>query len=447
MIRPREQILVVDPDQADRQALADLLAGQGYGVQTAPGFREAVAVLANTPFDVVCAAADLPDGGEGGIPAYCREHSPETVVVLLPAPGAADPAGQGAFDVLPKPVRPERLRLVVERALRHRDLVAENRALREQLEGRYRLDRLVGRDHRMQKALEVIRAVADTRVPVLITGESGTGKTLTARVLHRLGSRRDRPLVEVACGALPEALLERELFDPRVGKFTLANGGTILLKEVSALGASAQAKLLRVLEDMKSEPAGGNETQAVDVRVLMTAQAPLAERKFRRDLFHRANVVAIELPPLRERAGDIPALAEHFLQQFGRLNQRRLLGFAPEALAALQRYSWPGNVRELENVIERAVVLSKGPQVESASLPPTIGEGVPELAAAPFEPMPLKKALEEPERRIIQRTLQANQGNRQATAAVLGINRTTLYKKMKKYRLEIRRRRGITSQS
>ncbi len=310
----------------------------------------------------------------------------------------------------------------------------------------------------MMRVFELIDAVADSRATVLITGESGTGKSLVARAVHDQSRRRDWPFVEVSCGALPEMLLESELFGhvkgaftdavaDRQGKFAAAEGGTIFLDEISAASPALQLKLLRVLQERRFEPVGSNRTVSVDVRVILASNRDLAEEveagRFRRDLYYRVNVVNIEIPPLRERLGDIGRLAEHFLARLQREEPKAIWGFTAEAMDVLRRYHWPGNVRELENCVERAFVLCREGQIGTSDLPPTVvsateAEGVfgPRLAAeALANGKTLAEALAEPEKQIIQAALAAHDGRRQAAADALGIDRTTLYKKMRKHGL------------
>jgi transcriptional regulator with PAS, ATPase and Fis domain len=317
---------------------------------------------------------------------------------------------------------------------------------------RFGMDSIVGHDYRMRRVYEMASSVADTRASVLITGESGTGKSMIARAIHRQSRRRDKPFVEVACGALPENLLESELFGhvagaftgaigDKVGKFKLADGGTIFLDEIATASPAMQVKLLRVLQEFEFEPVGGTKTFKVDARVILATNEKLEdlvrEGRFRQDLYYRINVINIELPPLRDRIADIPMLAAHFLKEVCDECSKPIPGFTDECMALLENYQWPGNVRELANVIERAVLLGKGGPIGAADLPGVMTSG----GGRSLEPVggrTLKQALEEPERRIILEVLESNQWNRHATADSLGINRTTLYKKMKRLGLEDR---------
>jgi DNA-binding NtrC family response regulator len=310
----------------------------------------------------------------------------------------------------------------------------------------------------MLKVFDLVEAVADSRTTALITGESGTGKSLLARAIHHRSPRRDKPFVEVSCGALPETLLESELFGhvkgaftgavaDKPGRFLAADGGTIFLDEINSASPAMQVKLLRVLQEKAFEPVGSHDTRTVDARVILATNVDLqqlvAQQLFRQDLYYRINVVNIRLPNLRERLSDIPLLAGHFLRQFNAQANREIVGFTDAAMAAMQRYHWPGNVRELENALERAVVLCRRPQIDADDLPESVQTYIASKPLAALcaseefgRPMPLEAALEGPERRIIEAALKRNSWNRQQTAAELDINRTTLYKKMRKYRLD-----------
>ena len=304
----------------------------------------------------------------------------------------------------------------------------------------------------MQKMFDLIESVADTRATVMILGESGTGKTITARSIHQLSTRCDQPFVEVACGALPDTLLESELFGhvagaftgathDKIGKFLQANGGTIFLDEIATASPSLQVKLLRVLQDREFEPVGGTETHHVDVRLLLATNEDLEEAvrqgRFRQDLFYRINVISLTQPPLRERIGDIPLLVDHYLEEMNERNGKHVREFDDATISLMQRYRWPGNVRELVNVVERAVVLSKNEVISIEDLPESLRRDAPtrNTFQIPGNSGGLKTALVAPERQIILNALESNGWNRQKSAAALGINRTTLYKKMKKYEI------------
>ena len=375
------------------------------------------------------------------------------MVILITGYGTIESAveaiKQGAYDYLTKPIVDDDVRLAVQRALQQRQLQAENRRLRAAMADRFSYGDIVGQHYRIAKVFEMIEAVADSRTTVLITGESGTGKSLIARAIHAHSSRRERPFVEVACGALPDTLLESELFGhvrgaytgavvDKQGKFAAADGGTVFLDEVATASPQLQIKLLRVLQDRAFEPVGSNTTQHVDVRVILATHHDLAAEvqagRFRQDLYYRVHVVTIELPPLRERIADIPLLAEHFLAKYLNGTGKGIQGFVPEAMERMQRYPWPGNVRELENTVERAVVLCRGVRIGLEDLPPSLAgqEAAAVDLISATAGKTLAQALVEPEKHIIQAALTASAGNRQAAAQQLGINRTTLYKKMKR---------------
>jgi DNA-binding NtrC family response regulator len=357
----------------------------------------------------------------------------------------------GAYDYVSKPVIDEEIKLAIRRALDACSLREENTELRKRLDMRYGFDAIVGRDYKMQRIYDTIESVAGTKATVLVTGESGTGKTLIARALHHNSPRKDQPFVEVNCGALPETLLESELFgykkgaftganNDKQGKFAAADKGTIFLDEINNASPMLQMKLLRILQDREFEALGSNETVNVDVRVVIATNLDLPKEvekgTFRRDLYYRINVVSIHMPPLRERVSDIPMLAEHFLRRFAKENGKRIDGFDPLAIELMSRYGWPGNVRELENCLERAVVLTRNERVLADDLPMQMREGGEHIVvAAPDSVVPLKVALEEPERRILEAALRKFAGNRMETAQALDINRTTLFNKMRKYDL------------
>jgi DNA-binding NtrC family response regulator len=451
-------LLIVDDDRHVLESMASWLREQGFRVDTANSCATAVATLNRKAYEIVLCDVRLGDGDGFDVLQMCRQRHPQAAVILITGYGSVETAVEairaGAFDLLTKPLIDQELEMSIERALRQKIVLEENKNLKAQLDTKFGLENIVGSDHRMQKSFEVIDAVADTKATVLITGESGTGKSLLARAIHRRSSRRDQPFVEVACGALPESLLESELFGhvagaftganaDKVGKFQHASGGTIFLDEIGTASPAMQVKLLRVLQEFAFEPVGGNKTIQVDTRVILATNEDLdvavAEGRFRQDLFYRINCISMELPPLRERISDIPMLAKHFLDRVCLETGKRITGFTEEALATLERYRWPGNVRELQNAIERAVLLGKGETIRVEDLPTALIQNAP-VSAEAVPGQSLKQCMKNPERQIIIDMLERNHWNRQATADLLGINRTTLYKKMKKLGLEVTRR-------
>jgi len=376
---------------------------------------------------------------------------------------AVEAIKMGAYDYLTKPIIDEELQLVIERGVAQQTLLNENRRLKRELNMRYGLGSMVGHDYHMLKVFDLIEQVADSDVTVMLQGPSGTGKSLAAHVIHRLSPRRDKPFIEVAVGAIPEMLVESELFghvrgaftgaiSNKVGKFKAADGGTIFLDEIATAPVALQVKLLRILQERQFEPVGSNTTEQVDVRVILATnvdlEAEVASGRFREDLFYRINVITIELPALCDRGADIALLAQFFLKQsHSAANKRQLLGFDDEATMLMQGYCWPGNVRELANVVQRCAVLAKGPYVGVGDLPakllkPEFHQDADAMVESPDALPPvetitsLREALQGPEKRILEAALKANHFNRQRTAKQLDINRTTLYKKMKRYGLD-----------
>ena len=447
-------LLLVDDDRHILESMADWLREQSYAIDTASTFDVALKAVDRKHYDLVLADIRLGDGDGFDLLDHCRLHHSETSVILMTGYGTVETAVEairaGAFDFLTKPLIDEELLMAIERSLSQRQVIEENKNLKAQLDLRFGMENIVGHDTKMRRMFDLIDSVADTKASVLITGESGTGKSMVARAIHRRSGRRDKPFVEVACGALPENLLESELFGhvagaftgavgDRVGKFLQADGGTIFLDEIATASPAMQVKLLRVLQEFEFEPVGGTKTHRVDARVILATNEDLndlvAQGKFRQDLYYRVNVINLELPSLRERISDIPLLARHFLQEVCEESGKKVRDFSPEALAAMQRYRWPGNVRELQNIVERAVLLGKGDMVRLEDLPRDV-VAVGPVSMEPLGTRTLKQALEGPERQIILDVLEGNGWNRQLTAETLGINRTTLYKKMKRLGLE-----------
>ena len=450
-----------DPGGTDSpgRRLAEELSRQGCSAQYSEGSEALPFLLAQTAWEIAIVDEQCP---EADLEHLAAAKSAPTILYLAEAGDArvaARARERNAFALLERPLHVDGLLVHLGRALERRQLEVENERLRDRLSGRYALANFVTRDPRMRRLLETLEAVADTTANVLLTGESGTGKTRLARAIHEHSSRSKAPFVVVSCGALPPTLLESELFGhargaftgavrDKPGKFEQADGGTIFLDEINSAPIDLQVKLLRVIQERRLERVGEERTREVDVRIVAATNQPLQQEieagRFREDLYWRLHVIALELPPLRERPADVAELAEHFLTTFADRYGKQLEGLEPDCLARLVGHSWPGNVRQLENTIERAVLLSGGPRLRSADLGEDFGpapgpqtsssslmEGLQNLSQLP----PLKKALEGPERAIIQRALELCGGSRKKTSEMLGVNRTTLFNKMRKYGL------------
>jgi DNA-binding NtrC family response regulator len=445
-------ILVVDDDRNTRDGLVRALQRQ-YTALAAESAERAMAILDERPVDILLSDVRMP--GTDGITLLQRAlaRHPSLVAILLTAYGnvetAVEAMKRGAYDFLMKPVNLDHLELLLQRALRSRDMESENLALREQLEDKFGIENLVGNSAAMRQLFEVIRQAAPTQATVLIQGESGTGKELVAHAIHRLSTRSKGPFVAVHCAALSPTLLESELFGhekgaftgaayQRRGRFEMADGGTLLLDEVSEIDASAQVKLLRVLEERSFERVGGAQLVEVDIRLVAATnrdlRALVAAGKFREDLFFRLDVVSIQLPPLRERLEDIPLLCSHFLEEFKRRNNKAMDGMTPDALNLLAAYHWPGNVRELRNTIEKMVVLSRSPRLTARDVPANIRDQVRIVPTGRPVTVPAGSTLENMERDMIRSALRRNRESRTLAAKELGISRRTLHRKIREMR-------------
>ncbi|MBI4458481.1 MAG: sigma-54-dependent Fis family transcriptional regulator [Acidobacteria bacterium] len=442
----KANLLIVDDEQGIRQSLSAILQDEGYRILAVASGQEGLRALEESAFQVVLLDIWLADGDGLEILRQLQEKHPETVVVMISGHGTVETAVKatklGAFDFLEKPLSIEKTLVVVKNALEHQALLHENRQLREQLETRYHI---IGESVPMKALRQQLALMAPTNGRVLIYGESGTGKELVARAIHAQSLRASQPFVEVNCAAIPEELIESELFghrkgsftgatEDKIGKFQKADGGTLFLDEVGDMSLKTQAKVLRALEEQRFEPLGSAIAVSVDVRVIAATNKNLEEEiargNFREDLFYRLNVIPFGVPPLREHVEDIPLLATHFLREFALAYGRKLKQCTPAAVEALQAYGWPGNVRELKNLIERIVIMNSQPLIDRRHLPSLLLRNQqPRKAAAEFDT--LQQARAAYERDFISKKLEENLGNVTRTAEVLGLERSHLYRKMK----------------
>jgi two-component system nitrogen regulation response regulator NtrX len=461
-----ESILVVDDEAGVRTSLSGILGDEGYEVEAVESGEQCLAAAAARRFDLVLLDVWLP--GADGLETLgrLRETDTELPVVMISGHGSIETAVKavrlGARDFVEKPLSLEKTLLAVRNALEQRRLEVEVRTLKRQLDQRYVM---VGESAALQDLRAEIAQVAPSSGRALIFGENGTGKELVARALHAQSRRAQGPFVEVNCAAIPEELIESELFGhtkgaftgalaARKGKFELADGGTLFLDEIGDMSLKTQAKVLRALQEQRIEPVGGAGSVAVDVRVIAATNKDLEEEirrgRFRDDLYFRLNVIPFRVPPLRERREDIPVLARHFIAVLSAEHGRRPKPITPEALEALARLPWPGNVRELRNIIERLVILTRGERIEARDLPASLLDAVPEdvmtasvAVEASGEARSLAAAREEFERQYILKRYHQCQGNMSRTAEALGVERSNLYRKMKAYGLlPLRREEG-----
>ncbi len=451
------RILIVDDDIIIRDSLYEFLTVEGFKADRAKDIKSAKVRLAQRDYALVLIDVNLPDGDGLELVEWVRSHHPSLVLVMT-AYGTIESAVRaiklGATNYLTKPIRDDQLREQVNQVLQSVQQNRQNVASVATRCNEQGFDHILSQDPTIKRIFAQAKSVADSDTTILITGPSGSGKSMVARAIHTHSQRQEAPFIEVSCGALPETLLESELFghmrgaftgavSNKKGKFLAADKGTIFLDEIGTASPALQLKLLRILQERHFEPVGSNKTQVVKARILLATNCDLTQEvrdgRFREDLFYRINVITVEMPSLRERTGDIPLLATHFLHKSSVRHNRPHLKMTDESLRILETYDWPGNIRELENVIERAVLLAQGPNLLPEDLPHSMRKS-PVNQGRSHAIESLKTARAEPEKRLIREALKANHWNRTKTARVLEINRTTLYKKMKKYQLDVEAR-------
>jgi two-component system response regulator HydG len=451
-MKPQPKILVVDDDTAHRKMLEAVLSDEGYRVSQATDGETALAAVEKQFFDLILMDLRMPRMDGLTAQQRIKAVSPDIPIIMMTAYAsvgtAVDALKAGAADYLTKPVDIEELKVIIDKALHHRRLEEENQYLKERLGDRFDLSEIIGASPAMRQMFETLALVAPSDATVLIYGESGTGKELVANALHQNSLRHEHPFIKINCAALPETLLESELFGHekgaftgavarKLGRFQAADQGSIFLDEIAEMSPATQAKILRVLQEKEFEPVGGGKSVKVDVRIMAATNKKLsveiAAGRFREDLYYRLNVVQIMVPPLRERLEDIPRLADHFVKKFAQKNRRHIKNVSPRVLDLFTRYGWPGNVRELENVTERAVILARTDTITLSDLPPAL-----QALCAPIDRLETQKktpaqTLKDAEKQMILKTLEECGGNRTHAAQVLGISRRTLQLKLKEY--------------
>ncbi|MDP9322314.1 MAG: sigma-54 dependent transcriptional regulator [Acidobacteriota bacterium] len=456
MSEGQKHLLIVDDEHALREAIAERLADHGFLVEQAASGEQALQRLADFAFDILITDLRLPGIDGGKVIDAALERYPEIIAIVITGYGtvkdAVEAIKQGAADFITKPFQFDALLHVLRSALEQRRLKSENAYLRSQLEDRYRIDGLVGNSRVMRELLQLLETVAATTSTVLITGETGTGKELAARAIHHNSPRRANRFVAINCSAIPETLLEAELFGHVRGAFTGAVGtrqgrleqahkGTLFLDEIGTMSPALQAKLLRVLQEREFERVGDSHTIKIDVRVIAATHSDLtkmvADGSFREDLFYRLNVIPVQLPPLRDRREDIPLLVQHFLQKLAGEAGRGAVTISQDALRRLMAYQWPGNIRQLENACERALAFSQGrSQIDVPDLTPDIqNEAAPADSSDvwfPDDGLDFERYIEAVELSLIRRSLERTQGNKRQAAKLLHLKRTTLIEKLKR---------------
>ncbi len=451
-------ILVIDDEKSMRDFMGIMLEKDGYDATVAETSEEALYMIRNQPFDLVLSDMKMPKFGGMDILNEVKKCSPQTPVILLTAYGSAESAVEamkkGAYDYITKPFKVDEVKLTIKKALEKKKLTDENITLKGKLRKKYVYSNFIGRSPQMLKVFEMIRRVAASKTSIMVTGESGTGKELVAKAIHYNSMRKNGPFVSISCGAMPETLLESELFGYQKGAFTsadsnkaglleVANGGTFLLDEIGEAPMSIQVKLLRVLQEMEFKRVGGTKDIKVDVRIIAVTNRDLKkcveDGTFREDLYYRLHVILLHLPPLRERKEDIPCLVEHFIKKYSASEGKNVQGITQNTMMALENYGWPGNIRELENVVERMVVLERGTMINEENLPQLFRKGQLFIPAQPDLEMgkvDLEKLLEETERDFLLQALEKANGTIIKAAGLLGLSFRSMRYKLQKYGIQ-----------
>jgi two-component system, NtrC family, response regulator AtoC len=453
-----QTVLLVDDEQNARDALSLAIKRDGYSVIAAANGKEGIDALASNPVDIIITDLIMPEVTGMEVLRYARRHHPNVMVIMITGYASVETAiealKEGAFDYITKPIKLDEVKITLKKASENRNLLIENLLLKQQLKGKYTFDNIIGNSSRMQDMFKMMEKVLDTESTVLIRGDSGTGKELVARAIHYNGPRKDKPFVAINCAAIPNELLESELFGHvkgsftgatanKAGKFEIADTGTIFLDEIGSMSTYLQGKILRVLQEKEFERVGGSKPVKVDVRILSATNVDLEkavrEGSFREDLFYRLNVIPIYIPSLKQRVDDIPLLVAHFIRKFNEKTGRNVKGLASGVMDNLTSYTWPGNVRELENVIERAATLTESEYIGTDALPHYLqGENRAGTFINPWIPdkgTDLSSEVERFEKTLITMALDKAGGVKSRAAELLNIKRTTLVEKMKRLNL------------
>ncbi|MBN2009226.1 sigma-54-dependent Fis family transcriptional regulator [candidate division KSB1 bacterium] len=462
MQEKKAHILIADDESNILELLKGILENKEFQVSTAPNGEEALKVIRKKSIDIALTDLYMPGGIEGiELLQEIKKIKPETQIIVITGYGTIDSAVGamkiGAYEYITKPINYDHMFLIIDRILQLKQLQDHNKNLQQQLESRFKFEQIIGKSPKLQSIFGLIRDVAGTASTVLIRGENGTGKELIANAIYKLSKRCDKPIIRVNCAVFAEQLLESELFGhvkgaytgairDRKGRFELAHNGTLFLDEIGEISQSMQVKLLRVLQEGEFERVGSTDTLKVNVRIIAATNKNLEEAikkgEFRKDLYYRLNVIPLEIPPLRQRLDDIPLLVDHFIAKYNADNNKSIKGITQDALSVLLQYDWPGNVRELENLIERAVVLTKSDYIEKDKVSHLNGSSDFQSPTQMLKLMPLPEVMDNLEKELIENAYIQSNYNQTYTAEALGIHRSTLLSKMSKYGINGKRKNG-----